>query len=104
MRMAGKSSGGAIQRAAQALATADGVAHIAFFSVFAYRVITGNGFRIVQGLFALLSLVGVAAGVVGWALARHGGKGKGHTMGLWCIATSTALAGVLLMVASWTGD
>ena len=96
----GKSSGGAVQRAAQALATADGIAHIAFFSVFAYRMISGNGFRIVQGLLALLSLVGVAAGIVGWALARHGGKGKAYTMGLWCIATSTTLAGVLLMGAA----
>ena len=102
--MAGKSSGGAVQRAAQALATADGIAHIAFFSLFAWRVVSGNGFRLVQGLFALLALAGMAAGIFGWALARHGGQGKGRTIGLWCIASSTALAGVLLMVASWTGD
>lgn len=100
----GKSSGGAVQRAAQALATADGVAHIAFFSLFAWRVVAGSGFRLAQGLFALLSLAGMAAGIVGWALARHGGKGKGYRMGLWCIAASTTLAGILLLVASWTGD
>lgn len=99
----GKPSG-ALQKAAQALATADGVAHIAFFSMFAWRVVSGNGFRIVQAVFAALALLGFASGVFGWSLVRHGGKSKARTFGLYAITASTALAAVLLMVASWTGD
>lgn len=101
--MAGK-TGGALQRAAQALATADGVAHIAFFSMFAWRVISGNGFRIIQAAFALLALFGLASGVLGWSLVRHGGRSKARTLGLYAISASTGLATILLMVASWTGD
>ncbi len=99
----GKPSG-ALQRAAQALATADGVAHIAFFSMFAWRVVSGNGLRIVQAVFALLALLGLATGVVGWSLVRHGGKSRARTLGLYAISASTGLATILLMVASWTGD
>ncbi|MEO6419058.1 MAG: hypothetical protein ABIP39_06610 [Polyangiaceae bacterium] len=99
----GKPSG-AVQRAAQALAAADGVAHIAFFSMFAWRVISGSGFRIVQAGFAALAVLGLASGVVGWSLVRHGGKSKARTLGLYAICASTGLAAILLMVASWTGD
>jgi len=96
--------GGALEKAARVLAAADGVAHVAFFSLFVWRVIAGSGFRVVQGAFALLAGLGVAGGFVGSLLVKHGGKTKAGKIGLWLIATSTALAGVLLVVASWTGD
>jgi hypothetical protein len=52
----------------------------------------------------LLALIGLASGVVGWSLVRHGGKSKARTLGLYAISASTGLATILLMVASWTGD
>ena len=94
----------ALTRAAQALAASDGVAHMAFFSIFSWRVATGSGFRIVQAAFALVALLGLGCGFFGWTLVRHGGKTKARTLGLSSIAASTALASLLLMMASWTGD
>ena len=99
--MAKRSSG--LQRAAKALATADGIAHIAFFSMFAWRIITsgpiGKSLAIV---FALLSIVGLFSDVVGWMLVKHGGRTPAGKVGIWAIALSTALAAVLLVVASWS--
>lgn len=95
--------GGALQRAARVLATADSVAHAAFFSMFVWRTIAGSGLRVVQGVCALLAGIGFAAGVVGSMLVKHGGRTKVRTLGLYGIALSTALAGVLLVVANWTG-
>jgi len=93
-----------VRRAAQALAAADGVAHLAFFSVFGFRTVVGSGWRIMQSGFALVALAGIACSVVGWTLVKHGGKSPARRWGLWAIAASTTLAGVLLVVASWTGD
>ena len=95
---------GALERAAQALAAADGVAHMALFSLFLWRAATGSGFRIVQAAFALVALLGLGSGFFGWSLVRHGGKTKARTLGLYSIAASTALASLLLMMASSTGD
>jgi hypothetical protein len=96
--------GGALQKAARVLAAADGVAHVAFFSLFVWRVVSGSGFRLVQGTFALLAILGFIATTAGSLLVKHGGKTKAGRLGVWLIATSTALAGLLLVVASWTGD
>jgi len=93
-----------VRRAAQALAAADGVAHLAFFSVFGWRTVVGSGWRLVQTGFAVLALAGMACSVIGWTLVKHGGKTRARAWGLWAIAASTALAGLLLVVASWTGD
>jgi len=99
----GRSSGGPLQNAARVLATADSVAHAAFFSMFAYRTVAGSGLRFVQGICALLAGLGFAAGVVGSMLIKHGGKTKVRTIGLYAVALSTALAGVLLVMANFTG-
>lgn len=93
-------AGGGLQKAAGALAAADGVAHIAFFAMFAWRTVTGNGFRIVQAFFALLSVVGIASGTVGWALMRGHSRGKLRRLGTAAVSLSTALAAFLLVVAS----
>ena len=97
--MAKRASG--LQKAAKALATADGVAHVAFFWMFAWRVLTagpiGKTFSIV---FVLLAAVGLALDVFGWMLVKHGGRTKAGKLGLWSIALSTGLAAILLVLAS----
>ena len=98
------SGGGALNRAAGALAAAGGVAHLAFLSLFAWRVVSGSGLgRYAHVLFAALAAVGLASEVLGWSLVKFGGKTKVRRLGLWSIALSTALAAVLLVVASLTG-
>ncbi|WP_394850471.1 hypothetical protein LZC95_23815 [Pendulispora brunnea] len=102
--MAFGNPGGGLQRAARVLATADGVAHAALFALFMWRTVAGSGFRAVQGLFALLAGLGFVLGVVGSMLIRYGGRTKIRSLGLYCVAASTALAGGLLVMANWTGD
>jgi hypothetical protein len=93
-----------VQKAAKALATADGVAHVAFFSLFAFRVVSGAGpSRLLSLFFALLAGLGLVLDVVGWALVRHGGRTRASRLGFGAIAASTALASVLLLLASATG-
>ena len=93
-----------LKRAAKALATADGVAHFAFFWMFAWRVLTagpvGKSFSMI---FALVAILGIVADVVGWMLVKHGGRTAAGKLGLWSIALSTALAALLLVVGSWMG-
>jgi len=96
--------GGGLQRVAGVLATADGVAHAALFALFAWRTVTGSGFRIIQSMFALAAALGFAAGVAGSMLIRYGGRTKLRTLGLYCVAASTTLAGALLVMANWSGD
>ncbi|HWL85741.1 MAG TPA: hypothetical protein VNO21_08060, partial [Polyangiaceae bacterium] len=66
--------------------------------------ISGSGFRLMQGLFALAAGLGFAAGLGGSMLIRYGGRTKIRTLGLYCVAASTALAGALLVMAHWSGD
>jgi hypothetical protein len=97
-------AGGGLQKTAATLAAADGVAHIAFFMMFAWRTVAGSGFRVVQATLALVAMIGIASGTVGWALIRTGGQGKMRKLGMSAVALSTTLAGFLLMMASWSGD
>jgi hypothetical protein len=97
-------AGGGLQKTAATLAAADGVAHIAFFMMFAWRTIAGSGFRVVQATFALLAMIGIASGTIGWAMIRTGAKGKPRQLGMAAVALSTALAGFLLLMASLSGD
>ncbi|MEO7112105.1 MAG: hypothetical protein ABI183_16800 [Polyangiaceae bacterium] len=97
-------AGGGLQKTAGTLAAADSVAHIAFFMVFGWRAITGNGFRVVQALLALTAMAGIASGTVGWAMIKTGGRGRARQLGMSAVALSTTLAGFLLMMASWTGE
>ena len=96
------SSSGALDKAAKALATAGGVAHVAFFSLFAFRVVTSSALGKVTNLvFAGLALLGLAAEFVGYSLIRYGGKTRVRRYGFYALALSTALAAVLLAAASW---
>lgn len=91
----------AIRRAAKALATADGVAHVAFFWIFVWRAIAsgpiGKTFAIA---WTLLAVVGLVADVLGWMLVKHGGRTPAGKVGLWLIALSTAIAALLLFAAA----
>jgi hypothetical protein len=96
-------SSGALQKAATALATANGVAHAAFFALFGWRVLMSGPIGKLTGIvFALLAAVGFGADVFGWALIRHGGRTRARKWGLWAISVSTALAAALLFLATWT--
>ncbi|MEO8877539.1 MAG: hypothetical protein ABI461_18230 [Polyangiaceae bacterium] len=97
-------AGSGLQKAAGALAAADGVAHIAFFMTFAWRTVAGTGFRPLQALLVLASMIGIASGTVGWAMIRTGSRGKARQLGMSAVALSTTLAAFLLMMASLTGE
>ncbi|MDF2693680.1 MAG: hypothetical protein K0S65_2063 [Labilithrix sp.] len=92
-----------IERAAMALAAAGGVAHAAFFALFAWRVIGRDSIGTVGWIvLALVALVGLTLNFVGYWLIKRG-EGALRRWGFMAVAASTALAGILLAVASWTG-
>jgi hypothetical protein len=98
-----KTKGGLI-RAAQALSAANGVAHVVFLSLFGWRFLfSGPLAKVVSLPCAILAMVGLVADIVGWSLVKHGGKTRVGKYGLWAVAGSTAVAAVLLIVASLTG-
>jgi hypothetical protein len=98
-----RSKGGLI-RAAQALSAANGVAHVVFLSLFGWRFLfSGPLAKMISLPCAILALVGLAADIVGWSLVKHGGKTRVTRYGLWAVAGSTAVAAVLLVMASLTG-
>ena len=90
-----------VERAAMALAAAGGVAHAAFFMLFALRVIGREGVGTV-GWCILAALAGIGLGLnfTGYWLIKRGDKVP-RRWGYMAIAASTALAGILLGVASW---
>jgi len=90
----------AVEKAAMALAAAGGVAHAAFFTLFAWRVIGRGGFSSVGwALLALIAAVGVGLNFVGYWLIRRGKTWR--KWGFMSIALSSVLAGALLGIASW---
>lgn len=94
----------AVDRAAMALAAASGVAHLAFFTLFAWRVIGHAGFGSVgYAVLALVSLLGLGMNAAGYYLIKHGGRSGAKRLGYYAISASTATAGGLLAVASFTG-
>jgi hypothetical protein len=95
---------GGLVRAAQALSAANGVAHVVFLSLFGWRFLfSGPVGKVVSLPCAILALVGLAADIVGWSLVKHGGKSRVARYGMWAVAASTAVAAVLLVMASLTG-
>jgi hypothetical protein len=95
---------GALDRAARALGAAMAVAHVAFLSMFGWRLVAGaNPFgKVLSVVCVILALIGLAAQFLGWSLLKFGGRTPARRLGLWSIALSTTLAGVLLFAASWT--
>jgi hypothetical protein len=103
--MFSRSSSGGLDGATKALAAAAGIAHLAFLSVFGWRAFAGGMFaRFYNLFFAALAALGFALSAGGAALVKYGGRTRLRRYGLWAIAASTALAGGLLFVASWTGS
>ena len=92
-----------VEKAAMALAAAGGVAHAAFFALFAWRVIGRDGFGTIGWIvLALVALAGLGLNFVGYWLIKRG-DGALRRWGFTSVAASTALAGILLAIASWTG-
>lgn len=88
-----------VERAAMALAAAGGVAHAAFFTLFAWRVIGREGLGTVGwAVLATFALLGMGLNFAGFWLVR---TSRGRRWGYMAIAVSTALAGGLLGIASW---
>jgi hypothetical protein len=93
-----------LMRAAKALSAANGVAHVVFLSLFGWRFLfSGPVAKVVSFPCAILALAGLAADIIGFSLIKTGGRTKIGKFGLWAVAGSTALAAVLLVVASLTG-
>jgi Co/Zn/Cd efflux system component len=94
---------GKVDMAARALAAAAGVAHVAFFTLFAWRVVGRGGIGAVGwALLALVALLGLVTNLVGYWLVKHGGRTVARRWGYIAIGASNAVAGVLLGIASWT--
>ncbi len=86
---------------AKTLAAACALAHISFFTIFAWRVIGRAGMgSIAWALLALASLLGLGCNAVGYYLIKNGGGTPARKWGYW--ATSTGIAGALLAIAAVT--
>lgn len=97
-----KRQNSSVEKAAMALAAATGVAHAAFFALFAWRVIGREGLGTVGwAVLALVSLLGLGFNFVGYWLIKRG-EGLLRRWGFTAVAASTLLAAVLLAIASWT--
>jgi hypothetical protein len=95
--MAGR---GGLEQVSASLALADGVAHVAFFGLFGWRMLTHPGFgRLIAGALASLALLGLALSFLGGLLVKHGGRTPAGRVGQWAVAGSTALAALLLVCA-----
>lgn len=91
-----------VERAAMALAAAGGVAHAAFFALFAWRVIGRDGFGTVGwAVLALFALLGLGLNFVGYWLIKRS-EGILRRWGFVSVGASTVLAGVLLSIAAFT--
>ena len=90
---------GKVDTIAKTLAAACAVAHVSFFTLFAWRIIGRAGMgSIAWALLALAALLGLGANAAGYFLISKGAR----KWGLWAISTSTAMAGVLLAIAAVT--
>ncbi len=88
-----------VDKAASALAAAGGVAHTAFFLMFAWRTHAGEGLLSYFNLvWAALAGVGFLSNFFGWGMVK---RNRSRKYGMWGIALSTIIAAVLLVVATW---
>ena|SRR5579862_6490854 len=95
---------GGLVRATQALSAANGVAHLIFMTLFGWRFLfSGPLAKLVSLPCAILAMIGLVADIVGWSLVKHGGGTRVSKFGVWAVAASTAVAAILLVMASLTG-
>ena len=100
-----RSSGGGLSKVTQALSVACGIAHLTFLTMFGWRGFADGGvMRFVNLFFALLAGVGFGLNFLGYMVLKYGGRTKAGKLGVYAIAASTALAALLLALASWTGS
>ncbi|MBX3193080.1 MAG: hypothetical protein KF819_39210 [Labilithrix sp.] len=94
---------GNVDTIAKTLAAACGVAHVSFFTLFAWRVIGRAGMgKIAWAVLALSALLGLGCNALGYYLIKHGGRTPARKWGYWAIAASTGIAGALLAIAAVT--
>jgi hypothetical protein len=94
---------GKVDAIAKTLAAASGLAHVSFFTLFAWRVVGRAGMgSIAWALLALAALLGLGCNAVGYYLLKHGAGTPAAKWGYWAIAAATGLAGVLLAIAAVT--
>jgi hypothetical protein len=95
-----KRQNSSVERAAMALAAAGGIAHAAFFALFAWRVIGRGGLGVVGwAILAACAALGLALNFLGYWLIKRG-QGPLRRWGFMAVAASTGLAGALLAVAA----
>jgi len=89
-----------LDRVITLLGTADAVAHVAFFWIFAWKIVSSGALgRAAAIVWTVLALVGLASAIAGRLILKYGGRTPARRFGVWAIGASTALAGVLLVVA-----
>ena len=90
---------GKVDTIAKTLAAACAVAHVSFFTLFAWRIIGRGGMgSIAWALLALAAGIGFGCNAAGYYLISKGAR----KYGLWAIAFSTGVAGLLLAIAAGT--
>ncbi len=94
---------GKVDAIAKTLAAACALAHVSFFTIFAWRVIGRAGMgSVAWALLAFAALLGLGCNAVGYYLIKNGGQTPARKWGYWAIAMSTGIAGVLLAIAAVT--
>ena len=92
---------GKVDGIAKTLAAACALAHVSFFTLFAYRVIGRAGFGSVGwAICAFVALLGLGCNAAGYYLLKHGAGTPAAKYGYYAISASTAIAGGLLTVAT----
>lgn len=90
-----------LDRVIALLGTADAVAHVAFFWIFVWRLFSSGPLgRVTAIVWTVLAVTGLASAIAGRLIIKYGGRTPARRFGVWAIGASTALAGLLLVVAS----
>ena len=90
-----------LDRVIAVLGTADAVAHLAFLDLRVARFFrAGRCGRVFAIAWTVLAALGLASAIIGRFIIKYGGPAK--KIGVWAVGASTALAGVLLVIAAST--
>lgn len=90
-----------LDRVIAVLGTADAVAHLAFFWIFVWRVFSSGPMgRVFAIAWTVLAALGLASAIIGRFIIKYGGPTR--KIGVWAVGASTALAGLLLVIAAST--
>lgn len=90
-----------LDRVLGVLGAADVIAHLAFFWIFVWRMVSAGAMgRLLAIVWTVLACLGLVAAIGGRMLVKHGGGTPARRLGVWAIGASTALAGLLLVIAA----